>query len=82
MIPANLPGITIQEMDLVARQGKQFVYFDNVRVSREYLIGQENKGWWISQTTLELEHGGSGTAGGGRGRFGLIEKVIDYFKGA
>ncbi len=51
LIPAGLPGVSIVPMDLVGG-AKQFVFFDNVRVPRKYLIGQENKGWMIVNTTL------------------------------
>jgi alkylation response protein AidB-like acyl-CoA dehydrogenase len=83
MINAQLPGVTIAPMDLVGGGAKQFVFFDNVRVPTDCLIGQEGKGWAMANTTLELEHGGSGTVGGGArgtGRFGLVEKVVDYLK--
>lgn len=66
-IPANLPGISWEFMDLINNGGQHFVYFDNVRVSREYLIGGETQGWRVTQSSLELEHGAEGglTARGG-----------------
>lgn len=81
MIPADLPGVSWAPMDLIAGGGKQFLYFDNVRVPRDYLIGEENKGWLVANTTLELEHGGRGTPGGGdRGRGALLPKVIAHLR--
>jgi alkylation response protein AidB-like acyl-CoA dehydrogenase len=44
LIPAKLPGITIAPMDLIGGGGKQFVFFDNVNVPADCLIGQEGKG--------------------------------------
>lgn len=86
LIPASLPGITIQRMDLIAMQdyggGQHFIYFDNVRVPAGYLVGAHNKGWTVANTTLEVEHGGEGTPGGAEGRGGLLNRVISYLKDA
>jgi alkylation response protein AidB-like acyl-CoA dehydrogenase len=84
MIDANLPGITIQPMDLMGTGGergtdsnqKQTVYFDDVRVPAFALIGGENNGWKVASTHLELEHGGGGRIGRNR----LWERLIVYCK--
>ncbi len=68
MIPMNLPGITVTPMDLLATGGeggsgsgvKNAVFFDNVRVPADHLIGGENNGWKVATTHLEVEHGGMG----------------------
>jgi alkylation response protein AidB-like acyl-CoA dehydrogenase len=68
MIPMHLPGITVTPMDLLATGGeggsgsgvKNAVFFDNVRVSADHLIGGENNGWKVATTHLEVEHGGMG----------------------
>jgi len=87
MIDAKLPGVTIQRMDLINTEGpgrsQHFVFFDNVRVPHENLIGDEGKGWAMANTTLELEHGGSGSVGGGAGQGGrgtIVTRVVDYLK--
>lgn len=84
LIPARLPGITIQRMDLIAMQdyggGQHFVYFDNVRVPAEYLIGPEHQGWQVANTTLEIEHGGQGSPGGDGGRVAFLRRVITYLR--
>ena len=59
-IPANLPGISWQYQDLIVKGGQHFIFMDNVRVSREYLIGPETGGWRVTQSSLELEHGAQG----------------------
>ena len=59
-IPANLPGISWQYQDLIVKGGQHFIFLDNVRVSREYLIGPETGGWRVTQSSLELEHGAEG----------------------
>jgi hypothetical protein len=59
--PGDLPGITIQRLDMMVRGSQNMVYLDNVRVPQEYLIGEENNGWQVMQATAEVEHGGSGS---------------------
>lgn len=39
------------------------VFFDNVRVPAEYLVGEENDGWSVAKYLLEHERGGSFAAG-------------------
>jgi alkylation response protein AidB-like acyl-CoA dehydrogenase len=65
MMPMDLPGITIEPMDLLLVGGergaasgvKNTVFFDNVRVPAFNLIGGENNGWTVAGTHLEIEHG-------------------------
>ncbi|MCX6023401.1 MAG: acyl-CoA dehydrogenase family protein, partial [Chloroflexi bacterium] len=60
-MPPNLPGITWEYQDLINNGGQHFIYFDDVRVSREYLFGGETQGWRVTQSSLELEHGAEGS---------------------
>src|SRR5262249_50145731 len=55
-VPANLPGISWEYQDLIVKGGQHFVFFNDVRVPREYLIGGETQGWRVTQSSLELEH--------------------------
>lgn len=61
LFPANLPGITIQPMELLVRHSKNIIYMDRVRVSREYLVGGDTQGWQVINSTLEVEHGAGGS---------------------
>ena len=82
MIPADLPGITIQPMELLISGGesgagsgvKNTVFFDNVRVPAFNLIGGENEGWKVATTHLELEHG----TGGRIARNWLVDHLFEY----
>ncbi|MEE8400076.1 MAG: acyl-CoA dehydrogenase family protein [Desulfobacterales bacterium] len=75
LIPANLPGITVQALDLFplstfpsqwgvtganVEAVKHAVYFDNVRIHESRVIAEEGLGWAVTTATLEVEHGGSG----------------------
>ena len=85
LAPANLPGITIQPLDLfpagtfgqvcgLSADGapgvKHQVFFDDVRIHESYLIGGERDGWQVTTATLTVEHGDRGSDGGGRGSAG------------
>lgn len=60
VLPTYLPGITIKYMDLIVAIGRREIFFDNVRVPPDCLMGPENEGWRVTQSALELEHGGGG----------------------
>jgi len=82
MIDANLPGITVQPMELLGTGGeggtdpvqKNTVFFDQVRVPAFTLVGGENNGWKAASTHLELEHG----AGGRIGRNRVWDRLLAY----
>lgn len=76
-MPANLPGITMQFQDLINRGTQHFVFFDNVKVPREYLIGGETQGWQVAQTSLELEHGAEGSL---YGRENVVGDLIEEWR--
>ena len=83
MIPSVLPGITVERMYLLSdgREGigrgyKNTIYFDNVRVPAENLVGGENNGWKVANTHLEIEHGVGGRIGGNQVR----DLLFDYCK--
>ncbi|MBI4310575.1 MAG: acyl-CoA dehydrogenase family protein [Chloroflexi bacterium] len=60
IIPGKAAGVKLVPMRLLNGNQQHFVYFDNVRVSAEYLIGGERQGWQVTMTSLEEEHGGRG----------------------
>ena len=82
MVPSDLPGITVQPMDLLISGGesgagsgvKNTVFFDNVRVPAFNLIGGHNQGWKVATTHLELEHG----TGGRISRNVVVDKLFEY----
>lgn len=82
MIPMDLPGITVVPMDLLATGGesgsgsgvKNSVFFDNVRVPADHLVGGENNGWRVATTHLEVEHGGMGRLADRR----VVYEFMDY----
>jgi len=78
-IPGDLPGITYTPLDLIAAEGSKWeVICEDVRCPVDCLIGEENKGWLVTQATLAAEHGGGGVVIA-RGS-SLTLRVIDYCK--
>ena len=80
MVPANLPGIKIIDLDLFAeagQPGKRHIFYEDVRVPATHLIGGETDGWPVTQSVLEVEHGAGGVAVQ-RNRF--FERVLAYCK--
>lgn len=55
LIPANLPGISIAEVETIAQPGQRSVTMDQVRVPLEYRIGDEGDGWMVAQSALATE---------------------------
>jgi len=77
LVPTNSPGVDVQSLELIAGGGKRTIFYDDVRVPATLRIGDEGKGWWVAQTTLELEHGGSGRIGS---RESMVDRVMTYAK--
>src|SRR5262249_34384661 len=55
------------------------VYLDNVRVPSFHLIGVETAGWRVTQSALELEHGGEGGLTARRGWF-HVDRMLEEWK--
>ena len=65
IIPMDLPGIEVRPIrNMTGDGGFNEVFFTDVRVPAENLIGEENLGWGMAKTTLanervSLSHGGA-----------------------
>jgi 3-oxocholest-4-en-26-oyl-CoA dehydrogenase alpha subunit len=50
------PGITVMPIvNMAGRTSFTDTYFDNVRVPKDQMIGEENRGWYVAMTTLDFE---------------------------
>jgi alkylation response protein AidB-like acyl-CoA dehydrogenase len=45
LVPADSPGITMTDLDMIAGSKKRTMIFDNVRVPASNMIGREGDGW-------------------------------------
>jgi len=57
LVPNNLPGLTIRRLDVIGRRivGLSEIFFDDVRVPSQYLLGEAGKGWEYIGRHLERE---------------------------
>ena len=59
LLDMKTPGITIQPLvDMAGRHTCNQVFFDNVRVPRDCLVGELNRGWYVAAATLDFERSG------------------------
>jgi alkylation response protein AidB-like acyl-CoA dehydrogenase len=58
LVPLNAPGVTVRPIaQLDGMAGFAEIFFDDVRVSRDHLIGAEGEGWKIAMATAGFERG-------------------------
>jgi alkylation response protein AidB-like acyl-CoA dehydrogenase len=78
LLPMDSPGLRV----IPLRSMTNYVhfcqeYFEDVRVPKENLVGQENQGWYIGAALLDFERSGIGSAAGMRRS---LEELIDFYK--
>ncbi len=79
LLEMKTPGITVQPLiDMMDNHAFNELYFENVRVPKECLLGEENRGWYMAATTLDFERSSIGGAVGGRR---MLEDLVGYTRG-
>jgi len=58
LIPADTPGVTYTPLPCMDDFLTIEIFFDNVRVPKEYMLGELNRGFYHAMTTLESERSG------------------------
>jgi alkylation response protein AidB-like acyl-CoA dehydrogenase len=76
MIDANLPGIEIKTMRMLMGSERR-VYFDDVFVPEDCLIGPPFQGWEIAYSIIEAERGGASFR---LSEDGTIESIYTFLK--
>ena len=68
LVDMKTPGLTTTPLiDMMDNHAFNEVFFDNVRIPRANLLGEENRGWYMAATTLDFERSSIGGAvGAGR----------------
>ncbi|MEX1253070.1 MAG: acyl-CoA dehydrogenase family protein [Dehalococcoidia bacterium] len=76
IVDMKAPGVTVRPLVNMA-DSHEFneVYFDNVRVPKDNIIGEENRGWYTAVTTLDFERSAIGSAIGMKQS---VEEIVDY----
>jgi alkylation response protein AidB-like acyl-CoA dehydrogenase len=55
IVPADAPGVSTTPIRSLGEHDIYSVYFDNVRVPKSALVGEENRGWQLITTQLNHE---------------------------
>jgi len=75
----NTPGVDVQPLiNMANRHHFNQVFFDNVRVPRGNLVGEENRGWYVGMTLLDFERSRIATTAAQRR---TLERLADWLKG-
>jgi len=77
MIPYPSPGLDFKRMRGVAGNEQCFIYFSDVRVPSDGLIGGVTQGWQVANTALEEEHGSQGSI---FHRDAEVDSVVSYMQ--
>ena len=78
LLDMKTPGVTIRPIINMAGQHIfNEVFFENVRVPKDRLVGQENQGWYILATALDFERSGVYASAGGRR---LLDKLSEHVR--
>ena len=57
--PLDVPGLTISPIvDMTGGGELCETFFEDVRIPARYLLGEENRGWYVAMTTLDFERSG------------------------
>ena len=74
----NTPGLTVNPIiNMAGDHGFNMVTFDNVRVPKKNLVGEQNRGWYVGATLLDFERSGVDYSAGGRR---VLEELTDFAK--
>ena len=67
ILPMDTPGITVRPLiNMASMHGFNEVFFEDVRIPANYIVGQENNGWYQLAVALDFER--SSVAGVARAR--------------
>lgn len=81
LVENDAPGVKLRKMDMLGRRctGTYEIFWDEVRVTPDRLVGGENKGWEVVLSGLQVERISS-TAGYIGGMQAILDLALDYAK--
>ena len=78
LLDMKSPGVEVRPlMQLNGLAGFNEVFFDNVRIPASMVVGEVNRGWYVSTATLDFERSGIGRV---IGALRTYEEVVEYAK--
>jgi alkylation response protein AidB-like acyl-CoA dehydrogenase len=67
LVDMKTPGITVRPiLNMADRHEFNEVFFEDVRVPKENLVGGENRGWYVAMTLLDFERSSIGASAASR----------------
>ena len=76
LLDMKTPGVTVRPLiDMMDNHAFNELFFENVRVPKDCLLGEESRGWYMAATTLDFERSSIGGAVGGRR---MVEDLVTY----
>jgi alkylation response protein AidB-like acyl-CoA dehydrogenase len=77
LVDMKTPGVTVRPLvQMTGAQGFNQVFFEDVRVPRQNLVGPKNGGWQVAMTTLMFER----ATGHDRSLFRQINQLVEVAK--
>lgn len=58
LVPLDAPGVTVKPIWTMANSRLNEVFFDNVRVNRREMVGEQDRGWYVVAANLDFERSG------------------------
>jgi 3-oxocholest-4-en-26-oyl-CoA dehydrogenase alpha subunit len=78
VVPMDSPGVTVRPLiNMAGQHGFNEVFFDNVRIPKENLVGELNRGWYQVAVALDFERSGIQAYAGGRR---TLEEIVAFAK--
>jgi alkylation response protein AidB-like acyl-CoA dehydrogenase len=80
LTPTNVPGFSHRPLiNLAGQHGFNEVFFEDLRVPVQNLVGEENRGWYVGAALLDFERSGIGQAAAARRN---LDDLIAYAREA
>lgn len=58
LVDMKTPGVQVRPLEnLLGARSYNEVFFDDVRVPKENLVGEKNRGWYVAMSVLDFERG-------------------------
>jgi alkylation response protein AidB-like acyl-CoA dehydrogenase len=78
LTPTKVPGFSHRPLiNLAGQHGFNEVFFEDLRVPVQNLVGEENRGWYVGAALLDFERSGIGQAAASRRN---LDDLVDYVR--
>jgi len=78
LVDMKTPGITVRPIiNMAGDHHFNQVFFDRVRVPKENLVGEKDRGWYVAMTVLSFERSAVGYSAGARRK---LERLAGFLK--